>query len=258
VVKGDFAINVEARFPNLPRAPIAEAVLQWQAAPAVAVTPEDFRAVLTDSFAEYEVSPLHRFEAALAGSPDGMQVHQRSLADGTRLQKLSDGKPQFVAQMKADGVIFSRLAPYADWDEFASEANRFWEMYTATFQPTTIARLSVRYISEIPVNSLDEARKYLKVVNEPLEGLGVSTDLFFHQDTLKPGNHPFSIRVTRAVQIRTPNSGDRSLIVDIEAMTADAIEIDQLAGKLAELRFLKNSVFFALMKDPETHFGEAL
>lgn len=257
VVASDFAIDVDREFPHLPSAPIVEAVLQWQATPTRDVEPADFRRTLTDRFPAYEVSPLHRFEAAVAGPPDGMQGYQGTLAEGTRLQKAPAGTPEFVAQMKADGIIFSRLAPYANWDEFASEANRFWEAYATTFEPASIARLSVRYISEIPVKSIEDARNYVKVVNEPLDELGVSADHFFYQDTLKPGNHPYTIRVTRAVQPRTPNSGDRSLIVDIDAMTDDTVEIEKLSESLAELRFLKNAIFFGVMNDPETHFGAA-
>ena len=251
----DFAIDVDKKFPHLPNAPIVEAVLQWQATPTRDLAPSDFRRTLTDRFPDYGASPLHRFEAAVAGSPDGMQVHQRALAEGTRLEKTANGAPQFVAQMKSDGIIFSRLAPYANWDEFASEANNFWETYKTAFEPAAIARLSVRYISEIPVKSVEDARNYVKVINEPLDELGVSADQFFHQDTLKPGNHPYTIRVTRALQPRTPNSDDRSLIVDIDAMTADAVEIEQLSDRLAELRFLKNAMFFGVMNDPVTHFG---
>ena len=250
-----FKIDLGKQFPNLPNAPIVEAVLQWQATPTLNVSAADFRNILTRRFPHYSASPLHRFEAAVAGSNGGIEVHQRSVAEGTRLQKSADGQPLCVAQMKADGVIFSRLAPYTNWDEFVSEANDFWEAYAQTFQPTVISRLSVRYISEILVRSVDDARNYVKVINRPLDDLGVSADQFFHQDTLKPENHPFTIKVTRALQPRTPNSEESSLIVDIDAMSADSVEIEQMKNRLAELRFLKNEMFFGVMKNPETHFG---
>lgn len=254
MAQDDFVIDVEKDFPHLPNAPIVEAVMVWQATPTIDVPPESFSRAISTSFPEYETAQIHRFEATVAGAADGAQVRKQEPADATRLQKSANGKPQFVAQMKPDGVIFSRLAPYVDWNEFASEAGRFWACFAKTYQPETIARLSVRYISEISVGSLDEARKYLQAINEPTDVSGISVDQFFHQDTIQPGAHPYSMRVTRALQPGTVNSG-RSLIIDIDVMTAEEIELEQMPDKLAELRFLKNAMFFGVMKDPETHFG---
>jgi hypothetical protein len=48
-----------------------------------------------------------------------------------------------------------------------------------------------------------------------------------------------------------------SLIVDIDVRTTDSIaDFATVPQRLRELRFIKNEVFFTLMKDAETKFGE--
>ena len=47
-----------------------------------------------------------------------------------------------------------------------------------------------------------------------------------------------------------------TLIVDISVSTTSILEdLRQVDDKLNELRFIKNEVFFTIMKDAETKFG---
>jgi uncharacterized protein (TIGR04255 family) len=254
VVFQEFEFDRSKEFPTLGHAPIVEAVLQWQASPSVAVGPEEVQQQLTEAFPNYEIAPQHKFEAALEGNASGMQFRQTSCWEGFRCQSSAEN-PKCVVQFTRDGVVFSRLAPYVDWSDFVAEGTKFWENFVEILQPKSIACLSVRYISEIVLKSLKEVGKYLKVAQEPFIDLGVSQDGFFYQDTLKPGNEPYIVRVTRCVQPKIlPSTGDKSLILDIDVATTDDVTLDEMSEKLKDLRYLKNEVFFSLMNDPEAVF----
>jgi len=254
---GAFQIDPSKRFPTLPRAPIVEAVLQWQAAASVELNESTLRGKLAASFADYEITPQHNIETAFSGSPQGMELRHSATREGFRLTKKENDKPAFVCQFNRSGIVVSRLAPYKNWDEFAPEAVRFWETFAEVAQPSEIARLSTRFISQIPIGSVPEAGQYIDIAEKPLSAIGVATDRFFHQDTLKPGGLPYMINLVRAVQPRQQASTPLSLIVDIDVRTSESIaDFDALTQTLAELRFIKNTVFFTLMKDAEAKFGD--
>jgi uncharacterized protein (TIGR04255 family) len=252
-----FEINLKKEFPQLSHAPIAEAVVQWQATGTREVPHGELRSQLEIAFPEYGILPQHSFEAAIEGSAEGVEIRQRSSQQGFRLEKLADGIPQFVCQFKQDGIAVSRLAPYDGWNQFVPEGLRFWQKFAEIREPKSIARLSVRYISQVTVCSMADIADLLNVVTEPLANLGVSSDSFFHQDAVKPGNLPYIIYVRRAFQPASgPENGEKSLIVDIDVSTAAGpVEENELPQKLKELQYLKNEVFFGLMKNPEAKFG---
>lgn len=254
---GMFQIDPSKQFPTLPRAPIVEAVLHWQAAASVELDESSLRGKLAASFPQYEIAPQHNIETAFSGSPKGVEFKQSANWEGFRLTRTEGDKPAFVCQFKRSGIVVSRLAPYKNWDEFAPEAVRFWQTFVELAQPSEIARLSTRFISQIPLASIAEAGQYIDIAEKPLSAIGVATDGFFHQDTLKPGGLPYMINLVRAVQPSRQTSTPLSLIVDIDVRTAESIaDFDTLPQTLSDLRFIKNEVFFTLMKDAETKFGD--
>lgn len=258
-MSGKFQLDLSKKFPALPHAPIIEAVLHWQAAASLKLDQAALQRKLTDSFPKYESAPQHNIETALSGSPQGMELKQSTNWDGFRLTRKENDQPAFICQFKRSGLVVSRLAPYKDWEEFESEALRFWDAFVEIGQPTEIARLSTRYISQIAVNSISEVQDYIDIGEEPLAAIGVSADGFFYQNTLNLADLPYKINLVRTVQPLKQSSAPLSLIVDIDVGTTDNIAIADFAAvpqRLKELRFIKNKVFFTLMKDAETKFGE--
>ena len=254
---GTFQIDPLKEFPTLRFAPIVEAVLHWQAAASVELDASTLRGKLEASFPQYEIAPQHNIEAAFSTSTKGTEFKQSANWEGFRLTKKENDKPAFVCQFTRSGIVVSRLAPYKKWDEFATEAVRFWQTYVEIAQPNEIARLSTRFISQIPIASLAEAGQYIDIAEKPLSAIGVATEGCFHQDTLKPDGLPYMINLVRAVQPRPHASTPLSLIVDIDVRTSDSIaDFAVLPQTLTDLQFIKNKVFFALMKDAETKFGD--
>jgi uncharacterized protein (TIGR04255 family) len=257
LASGPFQFDPSKVFPTLPRAPIVEAVLHWQAAASVELVESSLRGKLEESFPEYEIVPQHNIETAFTGSAQGVEIKQSATREGFRLTKKEGDKPVFVCQFTRNGIVVSRLAPYKNWGEFAPEAVRFWRSFVEIAQPSEIARLSTRFISQIPIALISEVEQYIDIAEKPLSAIGIGTDRFFHQDTLKPGGRPYMINLVRAVQPGQQASTPLSLIVDIDVRTTESItDFAALPQTLKELRFIKNEVFFALMKDAENKFGD--
>ena len=249
----DLEINLDRQFPNLPNAPIVEAVVHWQAPATVALVEGSLDAQL-QGFADYKTRLQYNEEVGLRGNSDGFEVKQSRNWQGARLSSPDETNPNFVCQFLKSGVVFSRLAPYIGWDNFSAEANRFWAKYVELAKPANVSQLSVRYISQVPVRSLDQAEGFIEQVCAPLGDIGLSAGHFFHQDTIQLNNHAYKINLIRAVQPAT--EALNTLIVDISVSTTSILEdLRQVDDKLNELRFIKNEVFFTIMKDAETKFG---
>lgn len=249
-------INLEKKFPNLPNAPIVEAVVHWQAPATVALAEATLESQLQKCFTDYQTKLQYNEEVGLRGNADGFELKQSRNWQGARLSAPSENQPNFVCQFLKNGIVFSRLAPYIGWDNFSSEAQKFWAKYVEFTKPTNVSQLSVRYISQIPIQKLDQVGEFIEDVCDPLGGLSLSAGHFFHQDTILLDNHPYKINLVRAVQPATGSSN--TLIVDISVSTTTILEdLDQVDDKLNELRFIKNEVFFTLMKEAETKFGAA-
>lgn len=248
-------IDRTKQFPELPRAPIVEAVVHWQAPPSTPLDEGALQAELESSFAQYKAQPQVNQEVGVLGNPGGIEVKQQTHWEGVRLTSPQEGNPKFVCQFLKSGVAFSQLAPYQGWSTFIGEAKKFWNRYVELANPTSVSPLSVRYISQIPVQSTADVENCIDQVCAPLSGMGLEADHFFHQDSIQLQNHPYKINVIRAVQPATDKSAN--LIVDVSVSTTSVLEdLSIVDDRLEELWFIKNEVFFTLMKDAETKFGD--
>lgn len=249
-------INTSKKFPNLPRAPIVEAVVHWQAPPTRQLDQQSLQSELANEFEDYVTQMQINQELGVIGNPENIEIKQKTNWEGVRLNSPKQGQAKFVCQFLKTGVAFSQLAPYQGWPLFIQEARRLWAKYVELAQPTSVSPLSLRYISQIPVRSSADVGDCIEQVCAPLHRLGLDADHFFHQDSIQLVNQPYKINVIRAVQPATDKSSN--LIVDISVSTTSVLEdLAIVDDKLDELRFIKNEIFFTLMKDAETKFGVA-
>ncbi len=249
-----FHIDVTRQFPRLVNAPIVEAVIQWQAAPTRSFEAPKLSEELMRRFSAYDCQPLHehQFEAEIDGSQQGVEVRQRSQWNGFRLTSKDQ---KHVCQFKSNTVIFSRLAPYQDWGQFTSEAKPFWQTFVELAAPVAVDRIGVRFISQVKLKDDEDVSEYIAQPPSPLSEIGLSSDTFFHKDSISVPGYPYRLNLVRVTQpAQPPLVTHRSLIVDIDIATTDAITVDSVESKLPEMRYLKNLVFFSMMKDAETKF----
>ncbi|MFN6129213.1 MAG: TIGR04255 family protein [Planctomycetota bacterium] len=248
-----FQIDLDKTFQTLKNAPIVEAVIQFNAPPSIPFSQPDLKETLAKSFTTCTILDLMQYEARIQDSFNGdVAMHHRAHWDGFRLHS-EDGK--HICQWKRSSLIFSRLQPYVNWSEFLDAASPFWAKYREIGEPPIIEGLGVRFISQIPLKENEKPSMYVKQVPPPLKGLGLRSASFFHQDTIPLRGYPYEVRLIRAMQPAAEATGSkRVLIVDIDVSTTVAVAFDQLERSLAEMRYIKNKLFFTYMKDAEDRF----
>ncbi len=248
----DFEINISETFPRLDHAPIVEAVIQFSAPPTKNVEPAQLKERLSQLFPTCKITDQLQVEAGFSGSPAGMALSQRTHWDGLRI---ATGDERHICQWKHSRLIVSRLAPYRTWENFLTATLPFWEAYREVHAPEVIENIGVRFISQIEIKQNQRISDFVAKTPPPLKGLGLRSESFFHQDTIPVPGHPYEIRLIRTMQ-RSVETGDAKsiLIVDIDVSTTAATLFNELDQSLQELRFLKNKVFFAYMKDAKNKF----
>ncbi len=255
-----FAIDLSQTFEHLPRAPIVEAVIHLQTRAGsdweeARVTPH-----IKESLLDYpSVESVHSFsfnsEFRLDKPAQARQISSSSSTQaygwvGLRATSLDS---KYVAQFTRDGFALSRLRPYESWSEFHKEAIRLWTIHVGLAEPTEIDRLGVRFINrlELPMgNGGVELDDYFVRLAHPVDEM--PTRGFFYRDVLGVPGHPYLVNVIRTVLTSETSDPLRaSVLLDIDALCPAPFgaDMDSIERRLADLHWLKNSVFFRLMKD---------
>lgn len=247
-----FKIDVAKKFKRLPNAPIVEAVIQWQATPTRSLEQTALLAELKERFPNFARQVQQGLEAEFAGSPQGMELRQRSKWDGFRL---TSEDQKYVCQFKPNTLVFSRLAPYEGWESFSQAATPFWQAFLDLAAPVTVDRIGVRFISQVKLKDGEKVSDYVDRVPAPLETIGLASEAFLHQDTFDLPELPFRLNLVRTIQPPEPPLIQKSLIVDIDVSTTEATPLESVESRLQEMRFIKNRVFFSFMKNAESKFS---
>lgn len=248
----DFKIDLSEQFPRLPRAPIVESVIQWQAKPTRAIEEKQLQEELEARFPDFVIRPQHRVEASIQVSTEGTQTHQQRIWEGYRLT--SDDQ-KFVCQFKRDTVAFSRLAPYEGWEAFETAARTFWRAFQEIASPVAVARIGVRFISQVPLRVAEQVAEYVGQNPEPLERIELASESFFYQNSILIPGHPYRLNLVRTIQDSNAAMNRKSLVVDIDVTTTDETSLEEVEHRLQEMRFIKNKIFFSYMKDAKTKFS---
>ena len=187
--------------------------------------------------------------------------------------KVSSRDERQVAQLRTDGFAYSVRAPYGNWDGFASEARRLWEIY-APRHVNHVVRCAVRYINRLelpmPANNGGEfidLSHYLQTA--PMVSHAYSqqnTTGFFLQIQIPqpdleamlilniapaPPNFPAAPATNAPANVAVPTS----LIVDIDLFSErsqnpwPADEAESLWNYLNMLRVRKNEIFEGTITD---------
>jgi len=243
-----FRLNLKETFPHLAAAPIVEAVIQWRARAGKAFPSEELRQQLTERLPGYpDCRPQHEvaFEAQFTADGSATQTRRTSW-HGFRLT--SEDKLH-IAQFTRDGITFSRLAPYEDWNAFAAEGQRLWRLFAELAEPSEVQRLGVRFINRIALSGPGDARQYLANPASSLEPVGLPASRFLYHSLHDIPGCPFQIHVVQTVQPPTPETEKFGLILDIDVGTMHVLSTEEgvLRQHLEQMRWLKNKVFFSLL-----------
>lgn len=238
----------------LARPPIREAIVEVKSEP---VDLQRVTALRDRLSAAYPVSKPFRLASAVFNLPD-----ERRHADGD-----AGGPPQTgwrcesadgseVALIRQDGIAFARIADYPGWDVFVDRFMDVWDAYVESAAPLEIRRIAVRYVNDLrlPVGDQFHFERYLTTAPRPPAGLAPEIGDFLVQMTLPGGGDGVNVAVTQATDAHARTATELPVIVDIDASCDRPIVVDarlrgRLSETLAQLRDLKNRVFFGLVTE---------
>lgn len=237
-------------FPQLAAAPIVEAVIHWQARAERPWEPEEVRAELMKHLPEYpKLAPQHAVLLALEASMgETAPPPTATRMVGWQGFRLSTDDRLHIAQFKRDGLVFSWLRPYQDWETFEAEARRLWRIFVELAAPSQIQRLGVRFINRLDIRAIDRLGEYLR--EPPTCPLPLKS--FLYQSTFEVPESDLGVNVVKTLQ--TSESGGNAtpaLIVDTDVFTKRPMPCveELLDDRLPKMRWLKNAVFFSLLTE---------
>lgn len=245
-------INLSESFPHLPRAPIVEAVIEIRARAQTPWEEPAISACLKPKLPDYPAAHAqHEFREEVTVDQQGKteHVHHDLGLKGLRFQSADK---LHVVHFNRDGFVFSRLQPYDHWEQFSGEAIRLWQLHCELAKPCEIERLGLRFINRILI-AAEEVRleDYLKVSPQAPPGLDLAFAGFIHHDTLVVPGHEYGVNLIRTIQPQVPDGGGIGVILDIDVYTTQPFEFEAglLKHRLAEMRWLKNKVFYGSITD---------
>ena len=238
----EIKINIKEKFKHLSKAPIVEAIIEFQT--------DFYEEWKTDAIKEFLIKQLPKYPIIktekkvthkfIVGSPD---EHNSNQVDwGFRLKSQDN---LYIARFNRDGFSCSHLEPYSNWGAFITEALRLWDIYYKLGKPSIINRLGIRVIDRISVPSEGlKLEDYIKQAPKPLNNLNLFLDGFLHQENFTLPNYPYGINVIRTIQPQADNKVD--ILLDIDVFTLKNFEINSeiLNKYLTEMRWIKNKIFF--------------
>ena len=247
-----FRLNPHEPFPRLTRPPIVEAVIHWQARAVQPFSDQTLSASLAPHFPDRSPpESIHQVEltAHFSQAPEdaSSQVSHKRRWQGVRVRLLGGRE---VAQFTRDGLVFSRVRDYENWEPFLEDARRAWLVYREIAQPLEIERLGVRFINHISEATAQSIQDYLR--EPPTCPSGLPLKEFVYQSTFDVPGHPFQARVIKVIQPSMPGLATSSgLFLDIDVFTTGALPVEgaEVDDALSRLRCLKNKVFFDLITE---------
>jgi len=244
----EIKIDLAEQFQHLPHAPIVEAVIEVRTRAEAPLEEASMRSQLESKLPDYRFLDSQRaFQHELKVEPG--QKPKQNLRDlGWRRMRFQSADQLHVVRFNRDGFVFSRLRPYEKWEQLRGEGMRLWQSYSELIRPTEVQRLGLRFINriELPPQEL-RFEDYIQPAPQPPNTLDLPFRAFLHHDTLAVPGHPYAINVIRTIQHpQNPGTQWIAVILDIDVFTLRAFEYrqDVLEQRLAEMRWLKNKVFF--------------
>jgi len=232
-----------ADHPRLSRAPIIEALIDFRVEPDPTLRVPDLRqiqlALGTEAFPEVAPQRQTTVQLSLDATSEAKQVQ-----DVGYLLRGADGL--HVVQVQHGGFTFSRLKPYADWNELLAGARDAWAKYVAIAKPRRVTRVAVRTINrlELPL-PVGDLRDWVRTVPDIPSTLPQGISEMFCRMAL-PMRDGAVVILTQALEPMPLGAERCGVILDIDVFRVAELSFsgDAPWAALAPMRQLKNDFFF--------------
>lgn len=236
---------------HLSRAPIVEALVNFQANAARLWKPEEVRPALAARWPDHgDIQELHPVQIEVTQTPQG-QLPPKVTSEMQGFIFRSASQPS-AHQARRDGYTFSRLEPYEDWTALKACALAGWAAYQAVLEPEELHTVAVRFINQVkfPLDGFKLAR-YFTVPPAPPPDLGWHFNGFMHQSLYVVPDSPCVVRVILARELIATPEDSAAFIMDIEVTLKESLAATgrELNAIFAEMHDLKNKAFFHLLTE---------
>ncbi|MBL4868724.1 MAG: TIGR04255 family protein [Pseudomonadales bacterium] len=241
---------------HLNKAPIKEAIIAINVKPETPIDLEKVKAIHQQIASSYpDVSPIYMSE---------IKLRVRNSLPGTESDSSLRGymfkSADYIIQMKVDGFIASKLAPYNGWDSFKEEAFKLWQIYAAVIgEIEGYSRLAVRYINSFEIPMTEKLQfKLEEYFAEPPhipEELGDRLSEFFSRVVIPVPDLNAKVVLVQASGLAVGDSDKNKVafpvIVDIDVYrnSVASFNEEEVWEYIEKLRFFKNKAFFSSITD---------
>ena len=249
-----FVIDLRKQFPNLNKAPIAEAAVQVRVTPASNWNPIELKVILSKVLPEYpKVEDLRqmRYEIKAGGAEESNKAENLGCV-GLRMFS-ADGK--YICQFNFDSFLLSRLPPYKDWPQFTDEILKLLKLYFELLKPQKTLRIGLRFINRMIFNpEKEKVEIFLNDASQSLKPWGLVPEKFFYQNLYKIPGMEYNVSLTKAIQGVDATKEELIFDIDVFRPLDLACNTDNIRKYLDEMRYIKNEVFFANILNPVERF----
>jgi uncharacterized protein (TIGR04255 family) len=237
---------------HLSRAPIVEAVINFQANAARLWNPDAVRAGLSARWPEHtSIQMLTPIQIEMTQTPEG-QLPPKIMSDTQGFVFRSPTCSNLVHQARRDGYAFSWLTPYKDWESLEVGARAGWAEYQAILEPEELHSVAARFINHLqfPPDGFKLARYFTTPPAVP-PGLDWQFYGFTQQNLYAVPNSPCVVNAVllRAFDLAAPEALRFILDISISLKEPFAVVGRELDTILAEMHDLKNLAFFNLLTE---------
>lgn len=188
---------------------------------------------------------LREFQAHVAVAPH--QARSQSFAPAHVGYRYEKPNPPFVAHVRPNELLVSRLKPYDRWENLLAEAQWLWSEYCAICRPEAITRIATRFINriELPMNGLD-FDVYLAAAPIIPKGLPQTFEGFLTRIVVPHPETGAHIAMSQWLDAPNPQTRTLPVIIDIDVFKEVDLPGDSpvLWEILAKMRDVKNHAFF--------------
>ena len=231
---------------HLKSAPISEALIDIQFEPHVSLD-------ILNLFAEAVKSKFDR-QTNIWQQSFGVEFVQEGDSKTSSEQavigaRFDSDERKHVVQAKVNGFTFSKLAPYANWEEINSAAKEVWDEFLQIAKPVNVTRVAVRYINALSIPlPIGDFSEYFTASPQVPAALPQGISAFLQRVVMIDPKTKSVAAVTQALE--EPQAGTISsavtIFLDIDCFQTRQIapNDDELWAALGVLRDFKNAIFF--------------
>jgi uncharacterized protein (TIGR04255 family) len=240
---------------HLNNAPIVEAVIDIRVKnpPSLKISDFDcFKKLMANKYPEVKDSRQIKFD----GKFEDGKIKQSFEDQGVTgfFFKSPDGKN--IAQLKTDGITFSRMQPYSSWEEVLAEAKSLWRLYSSQVCPELITRIAVRYINKISLKlPIDDLKKYFTAPPQIPKTLPQDISQFLLRVMIGEGDITANI-IQATESSKDPNNIVIILDIDVFKMKDLPTPYGGIWDEFEQLHAFKNRVFFESLTEETVRLFE--